>query len=284
LLLPIKDTGTWNRFTTTVIGFAVNTIFPAKLGEIVRPYLLGTKENISKSAAFATIVIERIFDTICILLMLVIYLVFLVQPEQLSEGARSSLRELNRAGVTLFALILALALFLYYLKTKPAAVRAIIKRIEKRLPSKVAHSMDHLLDSFAEGLSILHDPIILLKIGAWSVSFWLIISVGFWFGVRAYLPNFAFSGTFLLLVLVAMGIAVPTPGGLGSYHLACMIGLTRFFGVSETQAGAIALMNHFITFVPVTIIGLIFLWREGLTASKIQEIGKEEEKIVMGDE
>src|SRR3990172_8741003 len=101
-LLPIKDTGTWNRFTATVIGFAANTIFPAKLGELVRPYLLGTKENISKSAALATVVVERVFDILCILLILVIYLIFLVDPEELSPGARSSLDEVNRAGLVLF--------------------------------------------------------------------------------------------------------------------------------------------------------------------------------------
>ena len=63
-LLPIKRTGTWNLFSTTVIGFAANTIFPAKIGELVRPYLLGGKEHISRSAALATIVVERLFDAI----------------------------------------------------------------------------------------------------------------------------------------------------------------------------------------------------------------------------
>ncbi|HSP06238.1 MAG TPA: lysylphosphatidylglycerol synthase transmembrane domain-containing protein, partial [Acidobacteriota bacterium] len=70
-LLPIKKTRIWNLYKTTVIGFALSAVFPARVGELVRPYLLGVKENISRTAAIATIVIERLFDTLTILFMLV---------------------------------------------------------------------------------------------------------------------------------------------------------------------------------------------------------------------
>src|SRR5687768_14237148 len=77
---PIKKTSLNNLFRTTVIGFALNTIFPAKIGEVIRPYLLGSKENISKSTAMATVVVERVFDSAAILLFLTVYLLLLVQP------------------------------------------------------------------------------------------------------------------------------------------------------------------------------------------------------------
>jgi glycosyltransferase 2 family protein len=273
---PIKKTSLNNLFRTTIIGFAISTIFPAKIGEVVRPYLLGTKENISKSTAMATVVVERVFDSASILFLLVIYLVFLVRTEQLSPQAQSSLSELNRAGVILFAGVLGLVLFLYYLKTKPVMVRKIIGKIERFLPAKIAHSIDDILDSFIQGLSILHDPKILWKISYYSIGFWLLICAGFWAGVHAYYPNFAFFSTFLVMTLLALGVAVPTPGGIGSYHLACQLGLTRFFNVPEAQASAIALVSHALAFIPMTILGLIFLWQEGLSTRKIQKIAQKE--------
>jgi len=277
--LPIKKTKLRNLFETTVIGFALNTIFPAKVGEVVRPYLLGVKENISKSAALATIVVERMFDTSAILFILTVYLVFLVQPDQLSDKAQSSLVELKSAGLILFGCILALLLFLYYLKTKPERVKKLIRKVERFLPSKFAHSVDDILDSFVQGLSILHDPKLLLKIAAYSIAFWLIICAGFWGGVRAYVPGFTFVSTFLVMTPLAIGIAVPTPGGIGSYHLACKLALTLFFNIPEAKASAVALVTHAISFIPMTLLGVIFLWREGLSAMKIEKIAAQKQSI-----
>ncbi len=269
---PIKKTSINNLFRTTIIGFAVSTIFPAKIGEVVRPYLLGMKENISKSTAMATVVVERVFDSATILFFLMIYLVFLVKPKQLSLQAQSSLSELNRAGFLLFAALLGLVVFLYYLKTRPVTVKNLIRKIERFLPSKIAHSIDDILDSFIQGLSILHDPKILLKITYWSIFFWLLICAGSWAAVRAYVPHFDFFGTFLLVTLLAIGIAVPTPGGIGSYHFACQLGLTLFFNVPEAKAGAVALVSHALVFIPVTILGMVYLWQEGLNTVKIQKM------------
>lgn len=276
-LLPIKRCGTWNLFSTTVIGFAANTIFPAKIGELVRPYLLGGKENISRSAALATIVVERLFDTLTVLFMLVIYLLFLIQPNQLSSQAQVVLTEMKQAGLLAFAGVIGIAVFLYFLSLKPKPMKRFIRKIERFLPARIRHSVDDILDSFIEGLSILHDPRILLTITCWSAFLWLVIAVGFWAGVRAFIPEFAFQNTFLIMILLAIGVAVPTPGAVGSYHLACKLGLTSFFGVPDSQAGAIAIVAHFITFAPVTILGVIFLWKEGLTAKKLTTIAEKAE-------
>lgn len=275
-LLPIKKTRLSNLFTTTVIGFAASTIFPARIGEVVRPYLLGKKENISRSAALATVVIERLFDSLAIVFLLIFYLLVLVKPEQLSLEARASLDQLKKAGLIIAAIALGIAVFLYYLKTNPALIRRIIKKLERFLPAKVAHSLEGILDSFIEGLAILHDPKILLTIAVWSIILWVIISFGFWSVVRAYLPEFAFGNTFLIILLLAIGVAVPTPGGVGSYDFAAKFGMTRFFGVDDSIAGAIALVSHFLAFIPITILGIIFLWHEGLSTRKIRDITAEE--------
>ena len=70
MIHPIKKVGLGRLFSTVMIGFMANNVLPARLGEFVRAYSLGAKENISKSATFATIVIERIFDGFAILFIL----------------------------------------------------------------------------------------------------------------------------------------------------------------------------------------------------------------------
>lgn len=274
-LLPIKKTGIWNLYKTTVIGFAVTQMFPARIGEIVRPVLLARKENIGRSAAIATIVIERLFDTLTILFILVIYLLFLLNPAQLSESARGSLSELKKTGLILFGVVLLGLVFLYYLKKNPAIIRRMVGWFERFLPKKAAASIDQVLDSFIEGLSILHDPGVLIKVSYWSVFFWLVICANFWACAKAFHPVFPFTGTFLIMILLAIGIAVPTPGGVGSYHLMCKIGLMTFFNVPESEATAIALVSHAINFLPITLEGLIFMWHEGLSAGKISRIAQE---------
>ena len=275
-LLPIKKTKIWNLFVATVIGFSASTIFPARIGEVVRPYLLGTKENIGKSAALATIIVERVFDSLTVVFLLVIYLLILVRPEQLSPQARTSLDLLKRAGLVVFAGTLGVAIFLYYLKTNPSGIRKIVKKIERFLPAKITHSLDDILDSFIEGLAILHDPKTLFTITFWSIVLWIVISFGFWTVIRAYLPQFAFQNTFLIMILLAIGVAIPTPGGVGSYDFMCKFALVQFFAVPAALAGAIALISHFLAFVPVTILGVGFFSHEGLSAAKIQKMAEKE--------
>jgi uncharacterized protein (TIRG00374 family) len=276
-LEPLKKVGIWNSYKTTVIGFALSAIFPARIGEVVRPYLLGKKENISRSAALATVVVERVFDTMTVLLMLVFYLFVLIEPSKLSQGARDSLDQIKRTGIFVFAFVAFMLVLLYYLKHNPAAVRKLAKWCERFLPKKIGEKIDGVLESFIEGLSILSDKLLLFKISYWSILFWLVISVSFWATAKAYGVDFPFSGTFLIMILLAIGVAVPTPGGVGSFHFACKFGLTRFFDVPDAQAGAIALVFHATSFIPVTIQGLIFLWHEGLSTKKLSTLAEDEE-------
>lgn len=264
LLLPIKKCGIWNLFKTTMIGFGISAVIPARVGEVVRPYMLGNKENISKSSALATIVVERLFDTLTVLLMLVVYLLLLMTPGELNPEAAGFMMNLKKTGLIIFAGVLLLFVFLFYLKSHPS----VAKGIARKFPGRFAQTIEEVLLSFVEGLSILKSPKILLQVTAWSFLFWLVVAVSFWATVRAYLPAFSFSSTFLIMIMLAIGIAIPTPGGVGGYHWACKIGLTTFFNAPETEAGAIALVSHFINIAPVLVIGLLFLWHEGIASAK----------------
>jgi uncharacterized protein (TIRG00374 family) len=63
LMKPLKSIKISSLFSATMIGFMTNNILPARLGEVFRAYIIGRKENIKKTASFATIIVERVFDT-----------------------------------------------------------------------------------------------------------------------------------------------------------------------------------------------------------------------------
>ena len=80
-----------------------------------------------------------------------------------------------------------------------------------------------------------------------------------------------FAGTFLLQSLLVIGVAVPTPGGVGSYHAAYQWGVTTFFGAPNDRAIAGAIVTHAISFVPVVLLGLVFMAQDGLSVGRLKD-------------
>jgi hypothetical protein len=81
-----------------------------------------------------------------------------------------------------------------------------------------------------------------------------------------------YAGAFLLQALLVLGVAVPTPGGVGSFHEAYRIGVTAFFGASNETAVAAALVTHLIAFVPAVGLGLLFMAQDGLSVGGLRHM------------
>jgi uncharacterized membrane protein YbhN (UPF0104 family) len=105
-----------------------------------------------------------------------------------------------------------------------------------------------------------------------SIVLWLNISFALWTGVCALGIHIPIGATFLIIGFLTVGVAVPTPGAVGGYHVMCSLALTLLFGVDESQAKAAALVNHAIAFLPVTLLGLAFFIREGLSFREVQTL------------
>jgi hypothetical protein len=101
-----------------------------------------------------------------------------------------------------------------------------------------------------------------------SVLLWLGICLSFWLSVRALGVHFGFGETFLVIGFLTVGVAVPTPGGIGGYHYMCSLALTTLFGVEPSLAAAAALLAHAVAFLPVTFLGILLFVKAGLTFSQ----------------
>jgi hypothetical protein len=105
-----------------------------------------------------------------------------------------------------------------------------------------------------------------------SVVLWLNIALALWSGARAFGLEFPFGATFLLVGFLTVGVAVPTPGAVGGYHMMYALALTLLFGADEDVAKAAALVNHAIAFFPVTLAGLLLLGWAGVSLRQLRRM------------
>ena len=273
LLAPIGHARFRTAFRTTVIGFTATFLLPARVGEVLRPYLLARQEGFKATATFATIIIERLLDLATVLLLFALALPFAgvdVGPQ------------IKWAGLTAAVMAISGLLVLCVLAGHPERLGRWASRLARILPARAAAAAGHLVTAFAEGLAVLRSPAHLLMAVAWSLPLWVSIAVTILVCSRAFDLTFSFSGTFLVMGALAVGVSLPTPGGAGGFHAAYLYAVTGFFGANEDVAGAAAIVLHAVSFVPVTIVGLVFMWQDGLTLGGIRGLGKEAPVSVQG--
>jgi hypothetical protein len=130
--------------------------------------------------------------------------------------------------------------------------------------------VSRFLDTFRGGLGVLVHPAGLLRASLMSILLWLAICVSFSLVAGAFGVKFVFLDSFLVIGFLTVGVAVPTPGAIGGYHYMCSLALTTLFGVTTSLAAAVALVAHAISFLPVTILGILLFVKAGLTFSQLK--------------
>lgn len=273
LLAPIGPTRFWTAFRTTVIGFAASFLLPARPGEVLRPYLLARHEGLPPTAAFATIILERLLDLVTVLLLFGVFVV-VVDPASLS--ADPALYARVKAGGLLAAAASVLGLVVFFLLAgHPERLGTWALRVERVLPARLARAVAGFIESFAQGLAVMRQPGRLLISLILSFPLWLSIALGIWVTSRAFHMTFGYLGSFLVMTLLVVGVAVPTPGQIGGFHAMYKVAVVNFYGVPEPTAVGAAIVLHAISFVPVTLLGLVFMAREGLTLGRMKQMASE---------
>jgi hypothetical protein len=268
LLAPIGRVHFGPALRATVIGFAVNSLLPARAGEVLRPYLLARREGLRASSAFATIILERLLDLIAVLLL---FGVFVLLYDATSFGSDPSLmRAVQAGGLAAGVSSVAGLAVLFVLAGHPERLGALAGEARRVLPARAAAFVVHLTTRFAEGLAILRRPALLGGAALLSLPLWLSIAGTHWLVARAFHIAMPFTGSFLLVALLTVGVAVPTPGAVGGFHYAFRLGTTVFFGASNERAVGAALLAHAIAFVPVAIVGLVLMLQDGLSLARLR--------------
>jgi uncharacterized protein (TIRG00374 family) len=277
LLRPVGDFHTTRELLPpTMIGFAFNNLLPAHLGDFVRVYLFARQVRAKNTAVLSTVVLERVFDIVAILMLLGGGLVFV-------PGLAPSVRQTALAFAAVAGTIVAVAL-VYVLWTGPFVrlVEAVLARVPL-VPAGLRAKFTGILEAGAEGLASLKHPRLLLGIFAASLAQWVIN------GVMVYLALWSFGihvsplVSCIVLGVVALGVAVPSsPGYFGVIQL-CFMSVLKLFDADEKAVFAASVYYHLAQYIPVTLIGLYYFNATGLKFAEVEAAAETETPPLDGD-
>jgi glycosyltransferase 2 family protein len=270
LLEPLGATSFANSFRATAVGFAATTILPARAGEVIRPYFLSRHERLSATSAFATVILERVLDMLTVLVLLAAY-VFVFRPELATTNA-VAFEAVKWAGGTAAVGALAALVVFFVLAGDPARLGKTLFRLERVLPSTLAGLLARVAEKFATGLGAVRRPSRLFVALVLSVPLWLSIAMGIWAASVAFHLAIPFTGSFLVVALLVVGVAVPTPGAVGGFHAAYKFAATTFFGAPDDAAVGAAIVLHMLTVGPNLLLGLFFAAQAGLNISAMKQL------------
>ena len=276
LLAPVREgLGMYNLISTTMIGYMVSFLVPFRAGEVVRPVLLARREGLSASATFATIALERLLDAVTVMSLFLVFRFTAHGAAVLTgtDGGGSQASLLLRAGLKYAALFVAVGLpIVAMLVVLPQRLLALLARLSPGGRSGRLSAVFAILERFLSGLGALRRMRELIGSVALSLILWLMIGYSIYLALRAFGLDLIFIDTLLLMVPLTVGIAMPTPGGVGPYEYLCQISLVDFWNVPAAMAGAVAVTLHAITLVPAILIGLTFMWRDGVRPREVRSL------------
>jgi uncharacterized protein (TIRG00374 family) len=270
LLAPLGHTHFATAFRATVIGFAASFLLPARAGEVIRPFLLARREGLPATAAFATIIIERLLDLVTVVVLFAFF-VLAADPASMS-AAPGALNKVKLGGLIAVAGAAAALAIAFVAAGHPERLGQWALRIERVLPARLARVVASFVETFTQGLGVMRQPRRLLVSLLLSVPLWLSIGAGIWLTSLAFHITFPYMGSFLVMIILVVGVAMPTPGAVGGFHAAYQIAVQSFFGAPDDRAIGAAIVLHGVSFLPATLLGLVFMAREGLSLSRAQAL------------
>jgi len=255
------------RFGATCIGFAVNNLLPARLGEFARAYALSRTEGLNIGASVASLVAERIFDGLVLAFLL--FATISLPGFPLGEGSTAIV---VRRTANLGALAFGLAFFLLWLAARypDRSIRLFERSLGRMLSSALRQRAIRVVEGFLEGLGCLHNTVTFVLALGWSILVWLNLSVSIWLGLLAFdITTPGFTGAVFLQSVIAFAVAAPSsPGFFGVFEAASRLGL-GVYDVPVTDMVSFATAYHILTFLPVTMLGLWYIRYFGLSWSEM---------------
>ena len=259
-------------YNAAQIGLLINFLLPARIGDIVRAFLLSRYTKTETPECLGTVMVDKGFDLIVMLLALAMLSVFISLQGELvipsfSPGDQSSVTISNDViGYGFFMIstilicLLALLIFLYLKGSSQIALPQILQPIFNhtwisQIISRVAR--------IADGLHVLKSGRSLLQSFAWSLAIWFFSYLAFYFIIASFFGSISSITPFVTLVMVAVFISIPVvPGVVGQYHLAVITALLFFYPDHPREVlASVALITHFMTLLVVTCLGIVAMWQ-----------------------
>jgi uncharacterized protein (TIRG00374 family) len=259
-----EDVKIKNLFEATIIGYGVNVVLP-RFGEVARSLYLGSAEKISRSSALGTVIVERVFDLIFLILSVVISLI--IFGDDLSSKYPWIYSSIY---IGVFILIVAFLFLFIIIKFQNKIIQWIDKFFSRfnlklfnratEITSKVIDGFDSIKTRKNYFMTFLLSPILWFSYALGSYLALLALNMD-----KIHPVNF-YSGL-IIMSITTFGIMVPIPGSTGSYHAFCKSVLTMVLGFNVKISLAYAVLTHLLNTIPFVIISIFILFFKGLKKS-----------------
>ncbi len=255
MLRPIKHIPLRRLFPVVVIGYMGNNVYPFRAGELLRSFVLREREDVPIGASLATVIVERVFDGLVMLVFVFVALPFTPIP---SEDLRSLV---IFASLAFFA---AMVVF-FLLAAMPERFSAFAATIaNKLLPERLATPILDFLNRFLEGVVALRSFRNVVMIFLSSIVIWLLETIKYWFVMHAFDFQVSFFALMLMNGIVNLATTLPSaPGYVGTFDGPGIQTLV-LYGVSKSIATAYTLVLHAALWLPITLLGAYYMLKEGM--------------------
>jgi uncharacterized protein (TIRG00374 family) len=262
LLFPHEGRGIRREklFSALMISYALNTIFPARLGELGRAYVIGETERLSKSLAFSTIIVEKVLDVLTLLLFLVILLPLVSLPPWV-----------RRPALIMAPLVLCLLAIILALTYQRQRTIGLVSSFLKHIPRVGGERLLRSLDSALAGFDSLRSVRTSVVVWGWSLAVWITAALFILLVMYAFHIEAPATAAVLVLCVTALGMTVPSsPGYIGVYHW-LVVSTLLIFAVDRELGLSFAFALHALTFLPLTLVGIACMMRENYSLQRLQE-------------
>jgi uncharacterized protein (TIRG00374 family) len=255
LLNPLKRIPMGALISTNVLGFSAIYLI-GRPGELVRPIWLTRREGIPLTASVATIVVERVLDTLMLITMFGLALLTV----HVASAAEQTVKLLKETAWVMLGSSAAAMIFLFFFRSN-------IDWIVRFVPITKLQS---LLRNFSAGLSFLDRTSTFGLALLYSVGVWITILLQFWFMLLGMNFHFSASAATLVMIGAAIGSIAQVPGIGGGFQLGYAFCMTTFFGVPAEQAAATSLIVWVTSYVPTVLLGGAYMISQGLSLKDLR--------------
>jgi glycosyltransferase 2 family protein len=240
--------GTGAVLSATLIGYFFNAILPARAGEAARVLALHRRAGTSRSEAAATVVVERSYDVLCLLLLLFVAWPWIPKVTWIHAAVALAVA----VAVVLAAAIALLAIF----GVRP--VHFVLSPL-RRLPFLSEERVDHIGEGLGRGLAALRHPHLVLGAFVWTTLAWLALAASTWLVMRGFHLHLSIVAAMLVVVATNIAQILPSsPSALGVFEAATLVAL-RAYDVPDSEALSYALVLHALNILPFLVAGLALL-------------------------
>jgi len=246
-LRPLERIPLGRLWVVTSVAYMAINLIPARLGEVVRPWLLSRRSSVSISNVVGNLVVEKTMDSFCIVFFILIGLLTTSDlPEWVRRGAMFP---------AMAALLLATLVVLLYAKGEPFVDRWVVTY----LPERFGAGLKRVTKAIVAGMQILPDTRLLATVFAVSLALWFLPILSSWVIIRAFDFTVPFNAALIVFIFIGFGTALPNaPGMIGPFQYACVLAL-GIFGVSQADALAYGLVLNAIQLLSLVLQGVIAL-------------------------